>query len=125
MGRIEVKRDEATEKALETAAEARKRDENKDARRRLLAENVDVDRKNRFVSPGALAHNKFLVVTDAAHKAKRVWTGSTNRTTTGLCTQLNNGLLVNDARVAAAYLARWQALRRRRERASGSARNRE
>jgi phosphatidylserine/phosphatidylglycerophosphate/cardiolipin synthase-like enzyme len=110
-GAIEVKKDPVTKKAIETSAEARKRDENKAGRRRLLDGDVDVERKNRFVSPGALAHNKFLVVTDANGKPKRVWTGSTNWTTTGLCTQLNNGLLVDDARVGTSYLKQWQALR--------------
>ena len=52
------------------------------------------------------------MVTDAAGKARRAWTGSTNWTTTGLCTQLNNGLLVNDSGVAELYLAQWDALRR-------------
>lgn len=109
-GSIEVKKDK-NKKALETSAQARTRDENKAARTRLLASNTDVETTSRFVSPGALAHNKFLVVTDAAGKPRRVWTGSTNWTTTGLCTQLNNALLVDDAKVAAAYLAQWYALR--------------
>ena len=92
-------------------AEARKEDENAEARARLLAADVDVERTNRFISPGALGHNKFLVVTDAKARPLRAWTGSTNWTTTGLCTQLNNGLLIEDAQVAAAYLAQWRALR--------------
>ena len=99
-------------KKTETAAEARKRDENTDARRQLLDVNADVSTTSRFVSPGALAHNKFLVLTDAAGKPQRVWTGSTNWTTTGLCTQLNNALLVHDEQVAAAYLEQWHELRK-------------
>jgi hypothetical protein len=39
-----------------------------------------------------------------------------NCTTTGLCTQLNNGLRIDDTGVASAYLVQWQALR-----AAGSA----
>jgi phosphatidylserine/phosphatidylglycerophosphate/cardiolipin synthase-like enzyme len=93
------------------AAESRKSDENKPARARLRTAGADVEDANRFVSPGALAHNKFLVVTDAAGKATRAWTGSTNWTTTGLCTQLNNGLLINNAAVADLYLQQWHALR--------------
>ncbi len=100
-----------TQKKTETSAEARKRDQNKAGRARLIAHNVDVHVDSRFVSPGGLAHNKFLVVTDAADQPKRVWTGSTNWTVTGLCTQLNNALLVEDADVAAAYLAQWNQLR--------------
>ena len=110
-GSIEVKRDRKTKKALETIAQARERDENAAARDRLVKAHVDVQRQNRFVAPRPLAHNKFLVLTTAAGKATRVWTGSTNWTTTGLCTQLNNGLLVADPDVADAYLKQWQALR--------------
>lgn len=51
--------------------------------------------------PGALAHNKFLVVIDSAGNPQAVWTGSTNWTTTGLCTQLNDALLVDDPTIAA------------------------
>jgi phosphatidylserine/phosphatidylglycerophosphate/cardiolipin synthase-like enzyme len=109
-GSIEVKKDKNKE-ALETSTQARKRDENKAARARLLDSKADVEQTSRFVSPGALAHNKFLVLTDPAGKPARVWTGSTNWTTTGLCTQLNNALLIDDPEVAAAYLAQWQALR--------------
>jgi phosphatidylserine/phosphatidylglycerophosphate/cardiolipin synthase-like enzyme len=98
-------------KPHETSAEARKRDENKTARKKLRQAGADVDTTSRFVSPGALAHNKFLVVTNKQGKPKRVWTGSTNWTTTGLCTQLNNALLVDEPGVAAAYLAQWRALR--------------
>jgi hypothetical protein len=93
------------------AAQARTGDENKAARARLTKSGADVDVGNRFVSPGALAHNKFLVVTNAAGKATRAWTGSTNWTTTGLCTQLNNGLLINDAAIAGLYLQQWRDLR--------------
>jgi phosphatidylserine/phosphatidylglycerophosphate/cardiolipin synthase-like enzyme len=110
-GSIEVKKDPKTKKALETSAEARKRDENSAARKKLRDAGADVELKHRFVSPGALAHNKFLVVTDKDGKPKRAWTGSTNWTTTGLCTQLNNALLVEDAKVAAAYLDQWHLLR--------------
>jgi phosphatidylserine/phosphatidylglycerophosphate/cardiolipin synthase-like enzyme len=109
-GSIEVKKDK-NDKPIETTAEARKRDENKPARKRLIAKRVDVEEANRFVSPGSLAHNKFVVVTTAAGEARRVWTGSTNWTTTGLCTQLNNGLLVEDPAVADLYLKQWHALR--------------
>jgi phosphatidylserine/phosphatidylglycerophosphate/cardiolipin synthase-like enzyme len=110
-GSIEVKKDPRTNRSVETSAQARKRDENSAARRRLRQAGVDVQTTNRFVSPGAVAHNKFLVVTNRRGKPHTVWTGSTNWTTTGLCTQLNNALLIEDPDVAAAYLAQWQALR--------------
>jgi phosphatidylserine/phosphatidylglycerophosphate/cardiolipin synthase-like enzyme len=95
----------------QTTEQARQNDENADARQKLLAANVDVEAHNRFVAPGALAHNKFLVVTDSAGNPQAVWTGSTNWTTTGLCTQLNNALLVDEPTIAATYLDQWKALR--------------
>jgi phosphatidylserine/phosphatidylglycerophosphate/cardiolipin synthase-like enzyme len=110
-GSIEIRRDPKTKKALETSAQARKRDENGAARKTLRDAGVDVQTTNRFVSPGALAHNKFLVVTRKDGKPHTTWTGSTNWTTTGLCTQLNNALLIENTDVAAAYLAQWHALR--------------
>jgi phosphatidylserine/phosphatidylglycerophosphate/cardiolipin synthase-like enzyme len=109
-GSIEVKKDKHG-KAVETSAQARTRDENADARQRLRTAGADVETTNRFVSPGALAHNKFLVIVDKNGNPKTVWTGSTNWTTTGLCTQLNNALLAQDASVAKAFLAQWQLLR--------------
>ena len=75
----------------ETTAEARKRDQNEHGRAELRKAGVDVETSNRFISPGALGHNKFLVLSDSAGKPQAAWTGSTNWTPTGLCTQLNNG----------------------------------
>lgn len=96
----------------ETSAEARKRDGNAAGRARLVAGAVDVEESNRFVSPGALGHNKFAVFTDAAGKAQATWTGSTNWSPTGLCTQLNNGLYVRDEAIAGEYLGQWKRLRK-------------
>jgi phosphatidylserine/phosphatidylglycerophosphate/cardiolipin synthase-like enzyme len=97
----------------ETSADARRRDENEDARKRLLKKGVDVkvEKDNRFISPGALGHNKFLVRTDKKGNPISVWTGSTNWAPTGLCTQVNNGILIENPAVAAVYLQQWHALR--------------
>src|SRR5262249_30255925 len=98
-----------TKKKNETTAAAHKRDQNEAARAKLKARNVEIH--DRMVSPGALGHNKFLVITDSAEKPNSAWTGSTNWTATGLCTQLNNGLLVRDPGVASIYLKQWNRLR--------------
>ena len=97
----------------ESSADARRRDENEAARKRLLKKGVDVkvERKDRFISPGALGHNKFLVRTDKKGNPVSVWTGSTNWAPTGLCTQVNNGILIENPDVAAVYLKQWHALR--------------
>jgi phosphatidylserine/phosphatidylglycerophosphate/cardiolipin synthase-like enzyme len=56
-------------------------------------------------------HNKFVVESDAAGKvASRVLTGSTNWTTSGLCTQLNNVLIMEDADITGRYLDQWSKL---------------
>src|SRR5262249_51100891 len=88
-----------TKKKGETAADARKRDENEKARKELRKAKVDVEAVNRFLSPGALGHNKFLIRVDKKKKPVIAWTGSTNWAPTGLCTQVNNGLLINDSDV--------------------------
>lgn len=94
----------------EHAADARKRDQNAVGRATLLHAGVDVGPLDRFISPPALGHNKFLVFSRAG-TPEQVWTGSTNWTPTGLCTQLNNGLLISDRAAARAYRTQWQALR--------------
>src|SRR5882757_1840098 len=84
-------------------------DENKAVRAELR--NV-VDLYNRLVPTGHFAHNKFLVVCDSAAKPQRVLYGSTNWTITGLCTQANNGIIVNDAKLAQYFLDEWNLLKK-------------
>ena len=91
------------------SVEVKGADQNAEGRHDLEVAGVDV--VDRMVSPGALGHNKFVVICDATDAPQRLWTGSTNWTPTGLCTQLNNGLMIDDADVAVAYLQQWKALR--------------
>jgi hypothetical protein len=70
------------------------------------------DVKDRMTAPRALAHNKFLVLCDSDKSPQAVWTGSTNLTKTGLCTQANNALLVRNLAIAQFYLDQWKALAR-------------
>jgi phosphatidylserine/phosphatidylglycerophosphate/cardiolipin synthase-like enzyme len=81
-------------------------DENADARSEL--DMCDV--KDRMTAPRALAHNKFLVLCEADKSPQTVWTGSTNWTKTGLCTQANNALLVRNPPIAQFYLDQWKTL---------------
>lgn len=83
-------------------------DENKAVRAEL--KNV-VDLHNRLVSQGHFAHNKFVVFCDAAGEPQTVLSGSTNWTVTGLCTQANNGIIVNDAKLAKYFLDEWNLLK--------------
>ncbi len=94
----------------ETMAQARLRDENKSARKRLTQAGVNVAVPHRFLSPGALGHNKFLIRMGKDGKPLAAWTGSTNWAPTGLCTQVNNGLLVEDRAVAQIYFEQWHRL---------------
>ncbi|BCH19667.1 hypothetical protein MesoLjLa_65180 (plasmid) [Mesorhizobium sp. L-2-11] len=86
-------------------------DENADARKRLGGAGVVVH--DRFLAPKALAHNKFVVVgrlTDEKFEPAKVWTGSTNWTPTGLCTQLNNGIMLDHPRLAQRYEEQFKLL---------------
>lgn len=83
-------------------------DQNDDARDALTGR---VDLHDRMRAPAALAHNKFLVVCDGNGKPRWVWTGSQNWTMTGLCTQANNSVLIDDRKLAQQFLTQWELLR--------------
>jgi len=70
-----------------------------------------VDLYDRLVPEGHFAHNKFLVCCDSTGKPQRVLSGSTNWTMTGLCTQANNGIIVNDQKLAQDFLDEWNLLK--------------
>ena len=82
-------------------------DENKAVRAQLKSK---VTLYNRIVTSGHFAHNKVVVICDSAGKPLRVLTGSTNWTSSGLCTQANNGLILDDAAVAQDYLDAWNRI---------------
>jgi phosphatidylserine/phosphatidylglycerophosphate/cardiolipin synthase-like enzyme len=83
-------------------------DENKDVRAELRDV---VDLYDRIVTSGHFAHNKFLVVCDSSGNPLRVLSGSTNWTMTGLCTQANNGVIVDSPDLAADFLNEWKLLK--------------
>lgn len=83
-------------------------DQNSPARTSLVKK---IDLHDRMISPSALGHNKFMVVCDAKKKPRWVWTGSQNWTSTGLCTQANNSVFINDPKLASFYYAQWVALK--------------
>jgi phosphatidylserine/phosphatidylglycerophosphate/cardiolipin synthase-like enzyme len=84
-------------------------DGNQDANEALEGK---IDLHRRMLGSKGLGHNKFIVFTDAKKKPISVWTGSTNLAETGLCTQVNNGVLLEDADVAQAYLKQWKELKK-------------
>lgn len=87
--------------------------ENDDPRRQLhAAADGEKDRviDRMFNSTARIGHNKFAVyVRD--DKPLAVMTGSTNWTKTGLCTQSNNCIIIEDAGLAADYFAYWNRLK--------------
>jgi hypothetical protein len=83
-------------------------DENKTVRAQLHGK---IDLHDRLVSSGHFAHNKFVVACDSAGKPQRVLSGSTNWTVTGLCTQANNGILVDDADLGQHFIDEWNLLK--------------
>jgi phosphatidylserine/phosphatidylglycerophosphate/cardiolipin synthase-like enzyme len=83
-------------------------DENVKAATRLTQAGVDLHR--RMVAPTGLAHNKSVVIVIDG-KPFGVWTGSTNWTLTGLHTQINNGIAIENRDIAQSYLDQWTAIK--------------
>jgi phosphatidylserine/phosphatidylglycerophosphate/cardiolipin synthase-like enzyme len=83
-------------------------DENAKVRAQLQGK---VDLHNRLVSKGHFAHNKFVVACDSTGKPQRVLSGSTNWTVTGLCTQANNSIIVDDPDLGAYFIEEWNLLK--------------
>lgn len=69
-----------------------------------------IDLKRRMLWSEGLGHNKFAVFATSPKRPFMVWTGSTNWSTTGLCTQLNNAIVIKDAALAKEYQKQWQLL---------------
>ncbi|NPU69492.1 nuclease [Bradyrhizobium sp. 83012] len=65
---------------------------------------------DRILGKGSIPHNKFMVLSENG-KPAAVLSGSTNWTSTGLCTQTNNALVVESPELAARYLSYWNALK--------------
>ena len=86
---------------------ADKPDPNEEAGAALKTAGIDVQR--RMVGAGHFAHNKFVVFSDASGPL-RVWTGSTNWTPSGLCTQANHAVLIESAPLAQGFIDYWTRL---------------
>jgi phosphatidylserine/phosphatidylglycerophosphate/cardiolipin synthase-like enzyme len=84
-------------------------DDNDDARGSLKTSKADA--YARLMPAGHIGHNKFLVYEDAAGEAQAVLFGSTNWTPTGLCTQTNNTMVIEDKGLAERYRTYWRELK--------------
>ncbi|MEO7334943.1 MAG: phospholipase D-like domain-containing protein [Caldimonas sp.] len=65
---------------------------------------------DRMLPGNQIGHNKFVVYVGASGHASAVLLGSTNWTSTGLCAQTNNTLVIDDAAIAKRYLDAWHQL---------------
>jgi len=83
--------------------------ENKPARQTLHEAGVSVT--DRMVGNGHIGHNKFCLYVDGNNQPRAVLTGSTNWTSTGLCAQSNNAIIIESDDVARDYFDYWQRLK--------------
>ncbi len=93
----------------------KKKGQDQNAHSRAILKAAGCKVTDRMVSPKPLGHNKFVVFGRKAGTKfvpEKVWTGSTNWTQTGLCTQLNNGLMISNTAVAKIFDERWRALKK-------------
>ena len=82
---------------------------NQEARTALHDAGKDV--MDRMLRRDHIGHNKFVVYVDPQGVPRAVLTGSTNWTSTGLCSQTNNTVIVESEPLARHYLDYWRALR--------------
>jgi hypothetical protein len=95
--------------SVQTDPQTKKKvDGNEGARRRV--EKTTKYIWNRIMPSNHIGHNKFLVFVDAKGTPRAVLFGSTNWTPTGLCTQTNNTMVVEDTDLAKRYLDYWHKL---------------
>ncbi len=80
------------------------------ANRQKLRDALGEHLTDRMFNNNRIGHNKFAVFLDAAGAAQAVFTGSTNWTSTGLCGQSNNALLIDSPEIAASYHEYWKNL---------------
>lgn len=97
------------EQVAATETKPASNDADADNRAALKAAGVTVI--DRLLRKGSIPHNKFLVLTEHDEPAA-VLSGSTNWTSTGLCTQTNNALVIESADVAQRYLDYWDELKK-------------
>ena len=84
--------------------------EDADSANRANLKAAGVNVIDRILGKGSIPHNKFMVLSENG-KPSAVLSGSTNWTSTGLCTQTNNALVVESAALAQRYLDYWNTLK--------------
>lgn len=85
-------------------------DENEKVRKELNKAGVIV--YDRILAKEGLGHNKIVIVVDKrTNKPVLALSGSTNWTSSGLCTQLNNAIIVRNEEFAKIFFEYWLKLR--------------
>jgi phosphatidylserine/phosphatidylglycerophosphate/cardiolipin synthase-like enzyme len=96
--------------AVVTDEKTKKKADGNQAARDRLAKTTKGSELNRIMPSNHIGHNKFLVYVDKQGDPRAVLLGSTNWTPTGLCTQTNNAVVVDDRKLAERYLGYWKKL---------------
>lgn len=104
------------------ATETAKLIDGNQAARTALARN-GAAKWDRIMPTNHIGHNKFLVHVDPMGVPQSVLTGSTNWTSTGLCTQTNNTIVIDNTALAAVYFDYWAALVKDTEQAGGKSKS--
>ncbi len=86
---------------------------------RTTLHKAKIDITDRLLPTASIGHNKSVVYVDASGKPKAVLAGSTNWTTTGLCAQSNNSVIIEDDTIAAFYMDYWNRLNKDTKAAGG------
>src|SRR5262249_39615494 len=94
-------------------------DDDADAKNRQALKDAGVAVIDRNLGKGDIPHNKFMVLTENDTPVATL-SGSTNWTSTGLCTQTNNALIIESKDVAQRYLDYWDALKADTDAADGN-----
>jgi phosphatidylserine/phosphatidylglycerophosphate/cardiolipin synthase-like enzyme len=92
--------------------------EDADSENRAALKAAGVTVIDRILGKGSIPHNKFMVLTENDNPVA-VLSGSTNWTSTGLCTQTNNALVIESADVARRYRDFWDTIKADVEAAAG------
>jgi phosphatidylserine/phosphatidylglycerophosphate/cardiolipin synthase-like enzyme len=81
-----------------------------DSKNRANLKAAGVNVIDRILGKGSIPHNKFMVLSQNGGPVA-VLTGSTNWTSTGLCTQTNNALVIESPKVAQRYIDYWNTIK--------------
>lgn len=92
--------------------------EDADSENRANLKAAGVNVIDRILGDGTIPHNKFMVLNENGGPVA-VLSGSTNWTSTGLCTQANNALVIESAEVAKRYIDYWNQLKADTDAAAG------